>query len=128
MHPIADVYWPDLLRGFAMFLAGIYFAAKVPILAAHIRVMAWFRRGRLRHDDVRLPILVRETSAALAVAYIVCDMATRFGAELTWRAPLAIVVCSARLYGLWVTQKRDTDTMRAVRADRDHPERPHFRR
>lgn len=128
---IASTLVPDLLRAVAMFLAGLYLSAKVPVLRGHLLHMHWFWRGRLRFDDVRTPLFLRSLAAAGFVVYIVCDLATRLGKELTWRAPLAIVLLLFGLYGLGVTHRKGSEAMAAVRADpdlQDGPEADTFRR
>lgn len=113
-----DVFWPDLMRGIAMFGLGAYAAAKLPVIVHHAKTMAWFRRGRLRFDDVAVPLYWRSATHVLALGYLVADLASRLGSELTWRAPAALVVVGVGLVSLWRTAHADQRALAAVREDK----------
>lgn len=114
---IFGVEWADAFRLFAMMLGGLAVGLKIPILRHHVETMHWMRRGRLRYDDVAVPLVLRAFAHVLAVLYICVSLAGKLGDPLTWQTPAALVVFIATIIGLIVTHRSDKEVLGAVRED-----------
>ena len=108
----------DMLRVIAITLGGVSIALKFPVLWAHANLMTYYRRGRLRFDDVGLPLALRSAAHTLALLYICVILVERVGEPFSWKLPGAYVVFIATIASLIATHKRDQDIKTAVRDEK----------
>jgi hypothetical protein len=114
-----EVLVADVVRACLMFMAGICIAMKVPILRYHAETLHWFRKGRMRFDDLGPPLLLRTLGHVLALTFIAVELASHLGNKLTWRSPAALLIFSVSIAGLVVTHRRDKAARTAIRRDED---------
>lgn len=107
----------DVARALVMFMGGMTIALKWPILRQHADTLIYFRRGRMRFDDVAMTLALRSFAHVLSLIFIIVEIGSRLGNRITWRTPSAFLVFLVSIIALLETNRRDRVLQQAVRKD-----------